>query len=107
VEQRCNHAASRKRCNLLPGAATLALQLLLLLLLITSATPDAAAARLLQQAPCSNEASPVLEIEGGSVWAADLSGDNNIKPGTTGETWQIICCQQSNGFTVQCMQNCS
>jgi hypothetical protein len=82
-EHRRNHAANRKRPNLLPGAATLALQLLLLI--ITTAPPEAAAARLLQQAPCSNAASPVLEIEDGSVWTAELSGKNNIKPGTTGE----------------------
>eukprot|EP00882_Tetradesmus_deserticola_P025646 GHRQ01028187.1.p1 GENE.GHRQ01028187.1~~GHRQ01028187.1.p1 ORF type:complete len:280 (+),score=60.91 GHRQ01028187.1:313-1152(+) len=36
------------------------------------------------QAPCSNNASPVAPLNGGSMWRADLSGAKNIKPGTTG-----------------------
>jgi hypothetical protein len=35
-------------------------------------------------APCSNNASPVAPLSSGSKWRADLSGDKNIKPNTTG-----------------------
>jgi hypothetical protein len=78
------HASSRQRPNPLHGAATVALQLLLLL---TTATPEAAGARQLLQT-CSNAASPVIKLEGGSAFTAELSGKNNIKPGTTGEQLQ-------------------
>ncbi|WIA15107.1 hypothetical protein OEZ85_001799 [Tetradesmus obliquus] len=35
-------------------------------------------------APCSNNESPVAPLSSGSKWRADLSGDKNIKPNTTG-----------------------
>jgi hypothetical protein len=35
-------------------------------------------------APCSNSASPVAPLSSGSKWRAEMSGDKNIKPNTTG-----------------------